>query len=191
MPQHYKSATAYYDSFFSGDLFPGWAARENFGHGDIGIRFYPPIAYYFLALGRTITGNWYDGTWLTFIFWTVVGCFGIYYWSRNCFSIKESSFIPIVYVFIPFHLSQLYTGFNQFSEVAASSILTVSFAFLTRVITRGKLTDVLGLGCFYALLILSHLPTSIVGSICLFMYAVTFFKRDDFIKPIANYASPY
>ncbi len=189
LPQHFRFADAYYSSIINGDWFPGWAGNENFGYGDIGIRFYPPLAYYFLAFGRLLTGNWYDATWFTFVIWMLVGCFGIFYWSRNWFTIKESSIIAVVYVLIPFHLNQLYTGFNQFSEVAATSLLTFCFAFSTRIFTRGKAADVLGLACFYALLILTHLPTSIVGSICLLVYSLTFCKKGNFIRPVAKSAA--
>lgn len=188
LPQHFRFADTFYSSIINGDLFPGWAGNENFGYGDIGIRFYPPLAYYFLAIGRIIAGNWYDATWLTFMFWMVVGCFGIYYWARNWFSIKESSIIAIIYVLIPFHLNQLYTGFNPFSELAASSILTFCFAFLTKVLTREKTVYILGLGCFYALLIMTHLPTAIVGSICLFGYSLTFCRKADFTKHVSKAA---
>lgn len=188
LPQHYKFAQTYYDSIINGDLFPGWAGNENSGYGDIGIRFYPPLAYYFLAFGRILTGNWYDASWLTFMFWMVLGCLGIFYWSRCWFSIKESSIIAGIYIIIPFHLHQLYTGFNQFSEFAAASLLTFCFAFLTRIFQRGKLTDILGLGCFYGLLILTHLPSTIVGSICLFVYFLTLIRKNHLVQPFLKSA---
>ncbi len=188
LPQHYKFAQTYYDSIIGGDLFPGWAGNENSGYGDIGIRFYPPLAYYLLAFGRILTGNWYDASWLTFMFWMVVGCIGIFYWARCWFSIKESSLIAGIYVLIPFHLHQLFTGFNQFSEFAAASLLTFCFAFLTRIFQRGKFTDILGLGCFYALLIITHLPSTIVGSICLFAFFLTFIRKNQFIQPFVKSA---
>jgi hypothetical protein len=189
LPQHYKFAQTYYDSIISGDFFPGWAGNENSGYGDIGIRFYPPLAYYFLAFGRILTGNWYDASWLTFMFWMVLGCLGIFYWARCWFSVKESSLIAAIYIVIPFHLHQLYTGFNQFSEFAAASLLTFCFAFLTRILQREKLTDILGLGCFFGLLIITHLPSTIVGSICLFAYFLTFIRKNNFVQPFLKSAA--
>ncbi|MCW5958712.1 MAG: glycosyltransferase family 39 protein [Pyrinomonadaceae bacterium] len=189
LPQHFRFATQFYHAILEGDLFPGWAGQENFGYGDVGIRFYPPLAYYVLAFSRMIAGNWYDAAFLTFVFWMVLGCFGIYFWSRSWFSIKESSIIAIVYALIPFHLNQLYTGFNQFSELAATSLLTFCFAFLTRLLRQGKLSDILGLGFFFGLLILTHLPTTIVGSISLLIYFFCSFDRRTFVRSFAGSAS--
>ena len=186
LPQHFRFADAYYSSIINGDWFPGWAGNENFGYGDIGIRFYPPLAYYFLAFGRLLTGNWYDATWLTFVFWMLAGSAGIYYWSRIWFSVKESSFIAVIYVLIPFHLNQLYTGFNQFSELAATSLLTVCFAFLSRVIRDGKLPHIIGLSASYALLMITHLPTAIVGSISLFILFIVSVRKQRIGKQLLH-----
>jgi hypothetical protein len=41
LPQHFQFAQTYYDALTSGDGFPNWSARENFGYGSIGIRFLP------------------------------------------------------------------------------------------------------------------------------------------------------
>ncbi len=189
LPQHYRFAQVYYDSIVNGDLFPGWAGNQNHGYGDIGIRFYPPLAYYILAFTRILVGNWYDASWITFVFWMVTGTFGIYRWARCWFTTKESSIIAGIYLLIPFHLHQLYTGFNQFSEFAAASILTFCFAFLTRIFQHGKIRDIIGLSVFYSLLILTHLPSAIVGSFCLFLYFLTFLKKNELLQPFLKSAT--
>ncbi|HEX3101300.1 MAG TPA: hypothetical protein VHQ01_05895, partial [Pyrinomonadaceae bacterium] len=55
--QHMRFAAAYKDAILSGELIPRWPAKDNFGFGDIGIRYYPPLAYYVLGAVRIISGS--------------------------------------------------------------------------------------------------------------------------------------
>lgn len=189
LSQHFRFAQIYHDRLIGGDAFPGWADRENFGYGEIGIRFYPPLAYYLMAFARIVTGNWYDAAFLTFAFWMVAGCLGVYFWARSWLDAKFSAVAAFLYLLIPYHLHQLFTGYNNYSEFAATSLLTFCFAFLTRVLRRGRLADVLGLACFYALLIVTHLPLSVVGSLALFVYALTLLRTNRLFRPAAKAAA--
>ncbi|HBR57394.1 MAG TPA: hypothetical protein DEA22_07975, partial [Blastocatellia bacterium] len=58
MPQHFQFAQAFKENILYGVLHPGWAADPNSGLGDVGIRFYPPLAYYVLTFFFVITGSW-------------------------------------------------------------------------------------------------------------------------------------
>lgn len=187
LSQHFKFAQTYYASIIDGDFFPGWSEKDNFGYGDAGIRFYPPLAYYVLALARIFVGNWFDATWLTFMFWMILGCCGIFYWARCWLSIRESAVAACFYAVIPFHLHQLYISYNNYSEFAAASILVFCFAFVTKIFQREKIQDVLGLAVFSALLILTHLPLTIIGIFCLFAYALTLLKRENFLRPLVKF----
>lgn len=183
-PQHYKFADIFYHSIQKGDFYPSWSDKENFGYGGIGIRFYPPLAYYFLAVLKIIVGNWYEASWISFMFWMILGSFGIYFWSRCWLSPKLSTVAACIYILIPIHLNHLYTSFNIYAEFAAASLLTFCFGYLTRIFQRDKWTDALGLGIFYGLLILAHLPFTIISSICLGVYALLLFQKKDGIKPL-------
>ncbi len=183
-PQHLKFADVYYQAIQDGNYFPSFSDKENFGYGGIGHRFYPPLDYYFLAVLRIITGNFFTAAWLSFIFWMTLGFFGVYYWTRSWFPPQESFYAACIYAIIPGHLGHLYSSFNTYSEFAAASILTFCFAFLTRIFTRGRLLDVLGLACFYALLVLTHLPLTIIGSICLAIYALLLWRKKNGWQPL-------
>jgi len=187
LPQHFQFAQTYYDSLTNGDGFPSWSDKENFGYGGVGIRFYPPLAYYALAFARMLVGDWYNAAWLTFTFWMVLGCLGVYFWIRWWFSAKEAAIAACFYAIIPYHLSQLYIAFN-YAEFAASAILPFCFAFLTRVFQRGKTSDVLGLSISFGLLLITHLPLGLIGSISLFVYALTLLQKKNFLKPVVKSA---
>lgn len=182
LPQHFRFAQVFYDSLAGGHAYPGWAAAENFGYGDIGVRFYPPLEYLFLALLRGVFGDWYNAARFNFAFWMVLGNVGIYLWAKFWLTPKESAIAACVYSFIPLHLIQLYGNFNNYSELAATSIMLFCFVFLTKVLQRGRAGDVLGLAISFALLILTHLPLTIIGSLCFGFYALSLARGKDFFR---------
>lgn len=183
--QHFQFAQIFYDSISSGNLFPNWSAFENHGFGGIGTRFYPPLGYYSLAIARILVGNWYDATWLTFTMWAIIGSFGTYLWAREFFPLQISGLAAIFYALSPFNLTQIYQCFI-YAEFVACAILPFCFLFVTRVIRRGKPIDILGLGVFYALLILSHIPLTLIGSISLGIYALAILDWQKFVKTSIN-----
>lgn len=183
--QHFQFAQIYYDSLLSGNFLPSWSAFENYGFGGIGTRFYPPLGYYALALARIVTGNWFDAAWLTFLFWMFVGCLGVYFWARELFSPSEAGLAGIFYALSPFHLAQIYQFFT-YGEFVASALIPFCFLFTNRVCQRKKLTDILLLSFFYALLILSHIPSALIVSIALAIYSVTILDWRQFGKSILS-----
>ncbi len=176
LSQHLQFAITYYDAISAGDFFPGWGANENLEFGSIGIRFYPPLTYYLLALTRMVTGNWYDATWINFFFWMFVGATGVYYWSKEWLSSNYALLAVMIYVAAPYHLSQIYQ-LMLVAEFAAAGILPFCFLFATRVGRRGRTSDILLLGTSFALLILTHIPTTIIGSVGLLVYSLAMIAR--------------
>ena len=77
LPQHYQFAFTYLESIKSGNFLPGWSPSENYGFGGIGIRFYPPLAHYSLALTQLLINDWYVTSWLNILFWMLLGSVGI------------------------------------------------------------------------------------------------------------------
>lgn len=185
LPQHFQFAQAYYDALVNGDGFPNWSARENSGYGSVGIRFYPPLAYYVLAFAKILVGNWFDAAWLTFTFWMVLGCVGVYFWARWWLSPKESAIAAVFYAIAPYHLSQLYTSF-VYADFAGAAVLPFCFAFLVRVLGREKKSDIVGLAVAYAVLVLTHLPTTIIGSLALAVFAVLLLQKGKFLRQIVK-----
>lgn len=184
LPQHFQFANAYYDSIITGDGFPNYSSRENLGYGSVGIRFYPPLSYYILALARIVAGDWFDAAWLAFMFWMVLGCAGVYFWARWWLQPRDSAIAAAAFVLFPYHLNQLFISFI-YADFAGAAILPFCFGFLTRIIDRGKRTDVLGLAVAFGALVLTHLPTTIIGSMCLGFYGlVLIYRRRAFMQAI-------
>ena len=187
-PQHYQFAITFFNSLQAGNLYPGWADATNSGYGDVGIRFYPPLAYYVMVGFRYLAGSWYDASILTFTFWFFLSGIGMYYWCREWFSENASLAAAVVYIFMPYHANQIYNA-STYAEFAASSILPFCFLFVTRVCRSGKIIDVIGLAVFYSFLVLTHLPLTVIGSIGLLIYSVFSLEKSKLFSTLLKLSS--
>ena len=77
----------------------------------------------------------------------------------------------IIYTVAPYHLNQFFQSF-MLAEFAGAAILPFAFAFTERVCRDRRPRDIAGLAASYALLILTHLPLAVLGSIALLIYAI-------------------
>lgn len=187
LPQHYQFAVAFKEAIADGNFYPSWSSKTNLGFGDVGIRFYPPFSYYVLAAFEAIAGNWYDGSVLTFCFWFFLSGIGVYLWTRESFSDNSSLLAAICYIVAPYHVNQLFNAFT-YAEFAAASLLPFCFLFVTRVCRYGRTTDILLLGLSYALLVLTHLPMTVIGSICLLAFSIVTLNKNDYFRSILRLA---
>lgn len=183
LPHHYRTALSFYNSIGNGNLYPGWNAEATSGYGDVTFRFYPPAIYYAMAFSRALTGNWYDSSLLLFAFLSAAGGLGVYLWARAHLDGNLAMWAGIFYTFVPFHINELYQAF-LLPEYAASALLPFSFAFTELVCERQRPKDVFGLAASYALLILTHLPLAIIGSLALLIYTLLLIKKRTWMKTV-------
>jgi hypothetical protein len=168
---HFRFALPFYDSLRSGHLYPAWLAESNSGYGDPSFRFYPPALYYLLALARALARNWYAATLLTFVLLSVLAGLGMYFWTRSILPANTAMWAAILYTLAPYHVNQLYQAF-MIAEYAGAAVLPFAFGFVERVCRHRRMRDVAGLAATYAVLVLTHLPLSVIGSIALLLYAL-------------------
>jgi uncharacterized membrane protein len=178
---HFRFALPFFDSLSSGQLYPGWLAESNSGYGDPSFRFYPPALYYLFALGKALTGNWYVGTLLTLALLSTLSGLGMYFWTRSMLSESSAMWAAILYALAPYHVNQLYQA-SLLAEFAGAAVLPFAFGFVERVCRRRRLQDVAGLAATYALLILTHLPLAVMGSLALAVYGIALISRESWRK---------
>jgi hypothetical protein len=181
LPQHYRFVYTFYDAIHSGDLYPSWPGDTNLGFGDVGIRFYPPLAYYVVVIFRSLTESWTTALAGAICFWFFIGGLGTYLFARESFSEKASLAGAIVFMAMPYHANQVYNA-GLFAEFAGLAILPFCFLFVRRVILSGEVVDVVGLSISFALLILAHLPLVIIASVGLAVYAIALIKRESILR---------
>lgn len=175
---HFRFALPFFDSLESGHFYPAWLAESNSGYGDPSFRFYPPALYYLLSLCKIVTGNWYVGTLLTLALISTLSGFGMYFWTRSILSESSAVWAASLYALAPYHVNQLYQAF-LFAEFAGAAVLPFAFGFVERICRRGRYRDVAGLAATYSLLILTHLPLAVIGSLSLAIYGLARIDKRD------------
>ena len=171
LSNHFRFALPFYDALRTGNLYPGWLADANHGFGDASFRFYPPALYYVLALAKATAGSWYAATVLTFAALSGLGSVGVYLWAREFGSSRMAMMAGILYALAPYRLNQFFQA-SMLAEFAGAAVLPFAFAFVARVCRHGGKRNIAGLAASYALLILTHLPLAVIGSIVLCAYAL-------------------
>ncbi len=171
LTNHFRFALPFYDAIVAGDPYPGWLAESNGGYGDPSFRFYPPALYYALAFARFVTGNWYGATLVVFIMISIVGGLGMYFWAKSILAPLSVGWAAFFYALAPYHLNQLYQA-TLLAEWAGSAVLPFVFGFVDRVCERGRRRDVAGLAATYGLLLFTHLPLAVIGSMALLVYSL-------------------
>lgn len=194
MPHHYQCALTYREAILSGDFYPSWTDSRNLGYGSMELRLYPPISHYVLALFSIAVSDWHLATWLSYFFWLSLGSFGIYLWAKEFFSQNQAMFASIIYAVMPYKLNQMYLVFF-YGEVAGMAVIPFCFAFLTKIIKEADETsssnreidfkqiltpNVLALALSFGILILTHLPLTLITSFTLVIYATANLKKKNF-----------
>jgi len=185
---HFRFALPFFDSLSNGELYPGWLAESNSGYGDPSFRFYPPALYYLLSLGKALTGNWYVATLLTLALLSTLSGLGMYFWTRSMLSEPSAMWAAILYALAPYHVNQLYQAF-LLAEFAGAAVLPFAFGFVERVCRRGRHSDIAGLAATYAVLILTHLPLAVMGSLALAVYCLARIERREWRRCLLNLGS--
>jgi hypothetical protein len=166
-----RFSTAFQDAFASGQLLPSWT-NDNFGYGSVGIRFYPPLSLFVLAITQVVTDDWFTAFLTNLYLWMVVGCAGMYLFVKEWGTPKQGLMAAVLYAVIPQHLAEIFQFF-MFAEFAVWAFLPFCFLYATRVCRGGNWKDVTLLAISLSLLILTHLPTTIIVALCLPIYVLT------------------
>jgi uncharacterized membrane protein (UPF0136 family) len=171
LSNHFRFTLPFHDAIAGGNLYPGWLAESNNGYGDPSFRFYPPALYYLLSAARFTFGNWYEATIATFALLSIVGGLGIYFWANSILSDSRAAWAGFFYALAPYHINQLYQA-TMLAEWAGSAILPFCFAFVERVCRSGRRRDIAGLAVAYGILVFTHLPLAVIGSLALLIYGL-------------------
>jgi hypothetical protein len=185
--QHYQSAALVYESILDGQIYPSLAGEGTGGPGYYVLRFYPPLSFYTLALARLVIGDWYVAQLLVFFLAFAAGACGIYLWVRES-EPGQAPMAAAIYIFAPYHLNQIYGSF-LLAEFLAMVILPFCFYFVWRVVRFENWVDALGLAVSFALLILTHLPSTIIATIAMAIYGVLILTREGYANRLVKLIS--
>lgn len=185
MANHYSFGYTFYDALSTGHFYPSWRAFSNLGFGDPSVRFYPPALYYLMSASRAVAGNWFDATLPVFAALTFAGVLGAYFWARSFVAPRYAVWAGLFYAIAPYRLNESLEHF-LLAEYAGGAALIFAFAFVERVCRERRWRDAAGLGAAYAMLVLTHLPLTVMGSLMLALYALMRIERGKFWASLAR-----
>ena len=183
LPHHYRVVTSFAEAIHSGVYYPNWNALSTGGYGDVSFRFYPPGSYYLLSATKALTRDWFYGSLFAFVILAALGGLGVDLWAREFLPSNLSLLAGVFYIIAPFHVNEIYQAFLM-PEYAGSAILPFCFWFLTRVCKEGRKADVAGLAATYGLLILTHLPLSVIASFAFLGYSCLLIRRNIVVRTV-------
>lgn len=173
-PTHLIMSRQFADQFWAGEFYPRWMVGMNAGLGSPLFFIFGPIPYYITALFRPFFSNDPEG-------WLQLGVaaslaitssgFSAYLWLKQETNRSTALISAILYMSMPYHLAYtLYQRFG-FAELWAFALLPMIMLQVGDVV-RGKRTAMVWLAIFYALLVMTHLPTTLTFSVIPPAYAL-------------------
>jgi hypothetical protein len=151
---------------WAGEFYPRWLMRMNGGLGAPALFYYPPIPYYLTAPGKPFFAGDSQG-------WHQLGvsaslalaASGVcaYLWLKKINTERAALIAAVIYVVMPYHLATDVYDRGAFAELWTFVWMPLILLF-TEAISRGRKTAALGLVISYALLIMTHLPTTLMFS---------------------------
>ena len=168
---HFRYALSFEEAIHKGNLYPGWLATSNGGYGDPSFRFYPPGLYYLMTATHALVGDWYAASLLTLTLLSVAGGLGVYFWASAICPRPLAAWAAIFYMLAAYHVNELYQA-SLIAEYAGGALFAFVLGYTERVYRRGRTLDIAGLAASFAILVLTHLPLTMMASLVIVIYAL-------------------
>lgn len=161
------------EQLWNGNLYPRWLVGMNSGLGSPVFFYYPPVPYFLTSLLKPLFPDdvfgWYQLR-VSAALALVLSGFFCYLWIRQITDVRSALITAVLYMAGPYHLaSDLYIRFS-FAEFWSFVWLPLILYFTHKIVDGNRLA-VVGFAIGYALLIMTHLPTTLIFSIVPICYA--------------------
>lgn len=164
--------THFSEQLWSGDFYPRWLINMNGGMGSPVFFYYPPVPYFLTSILKPFFSSDPHG-------WHQLGistCFSMiasgicaYLWLSKTTDQTPALIAAILYMAMPYHLAaDLYVR-GAFAEYWTFVWIPLILFFAHKTIHADRFAAV-SLAVSYALLIMTHLPTTLIFSIILICY---------------------
>jgi hypothetical protein len=160
------------EQLFSGDLYPRWLMNMNAGLGSPVFFYYPPVPFFLTSLLRPFFASDPQG-------WHQVGVscsialvasgIAAYFWLKDISDDISALIGAVLYMAMPYHLAEIYVR-GSLAELWAFVWMPLILFFINKVVA-GRKPACVGLAVSYALLIMTHLPTTLMFSVVPVGYA--------------------
>jgi hypothetical protein len=161
----------------SGVIYPRWLAGANSGYGIVTMVFYPPGSYFLCSWMNSLTNDWLNTLFLVSALALAASGLSFYALSTTFFGKISSALASLFYMLAPFHVYNLYWQ-GAVPQFLGYAFLPLIVYFAYRLGKTNQLRFYAGLGLFYGLYILTHLPVSYLFSYVLALYALTWSVKE-------------
>lgn len=154
-----------------GVWYPGWATDQALGYGYPTFVFYSPLPYYvaevfhLLGAGKVVAVKW------TWALATVGAGMAMYAYARHVLGRQRGLLAAIVYVYVPYHLADIYVR-AALAEYCAFVWMPLALLAFHRLVEQPGARRMALAGLVYGALLMSHNVTGLVFTPALAAYVV-------------------
>ena len=158
--------THFSTQLWAGDLYPRWLMGMNEGLGSPVFYYYPPVPFFLTSLLKPFfpadLHGWHQ-LGLSASLALIASGFCAYLWLKDLTDSNSALVAAVLYMAMPYHLAaDLYIR-GSFAEYWAFVWMPLILFFTHKIVNANKLA-VAGLAVSYALLQMTHLPTTLIFS---------------------------
>lgn len=174
---HFNWYKCFSEQMWAGEIYPRWLMEMNAGFGSPAFFYYPPVPTYVSTFLGLLIGK--DATeaqlWQQLGFSAGIGIIAsgvaCYVWLKGIVDSKTAAFVSVIYLLMPYHISiDLYSR-AALAEFWAFVWMPLVLKFV-RDTEKNQVKGFVGLAVCYALLIMTHLPTTLIFSLIPPAYAL-------------------
>ena len=190
--EHLSWYRCFATQLWSGEMYPRWLQGMNSGLGSPSLFVYGPIPYYAAAMIRFFTpGPGWESLDLGISLWIALGLSGLaaYLWLKDMVDGRLAAVVAaVIYLLVPYHLkTDLYTR-SAVPEFWAFVWMPLILYFTGRLIHQRTRFALAGLSVSYALLICTHLFTTLMFSAIPLVYAGVLVPPTERVRAIGKTA---
>lgn len=166
LAQHYWWTTEFSKGLRAGEFYPQWLSGAYGGQGSPVMFYYPPLPFYFSSLFTLLGADPLSAIALSC--WVALSLSGMsmYALSRSLLSRRHSLIAAAFYITVHYHLFDLYQR-SAYNEFWAFVWIPLVFHATYLVVSGRSRYGPVYLASSYGLLLLTHLPSTLVVSIVL------------------------
>ena len=177
--------------FWSGDFYPRWLSGMNNGLGSPVFFYYPPVPYFLTSLLKPFFPHDNYGIHqlgVSASLALILSGLSANLWLKQIADKRSALIGAILFMASPYHLiADIYIRCS-FAELWTFAWLPLILYFTHKILDGNRLASV-GLAVSYALLIMTHLPTTLIFSVVPICYAVVL-KSDKILKTLSKVTVP-
>ncbi|MBX3290477.1 MAG: hypothetical protein KF855_14270 [Acidobacteria bacterium] len=179
--EHMRFAVTYSDSLSRGDVLAVWSDKDNFGFGGAGVRLYPPLTYILFSFIHLFISGWHLPLSILLFIGMAIGCLGVYKFTDEFYPNGYPLLAALVYALVPYHLFQIFQLF-LLAEFMAAAFTPFVFYYGTKIVRDGGIKNSLLFSLFFSLVVLSHIPSTIILSIALALFLAIQIRKETFFR---------